>query len=261
MFKKISLFLALVLVIGALSACAGSSPKLSDERKEVIDSVWLAQHANKKWNWYDGYRGLCCYYGTYQGYDILLHQQSGVTSIDGGSEEIAGYLFSSIDPFDLLGYRNGIFYDVSDLYNDGKLSKESIAAAFEVHNSEERTLPLSDEKKEEISNNWIAQYYGLKWNSKKDQVGTAIYYGNIEGYEVFFLIESIPENMMHYFDDGVYTITVGDSTFADNRCIFDIVTYKDAKFRNLRTLYEEGIFDAEMVEAIALRHRRLRYPG
>ena len=175
-------------------------------------------------------------------------------------EVIAGIEFISGNPFSLLGYREGTFYEVSDLYNDGKLTKESIEAAANVHNSKEKTLPLSDEKKEEISNNWSVQSYGLKWNTKKDQRNTAIYYGNFEGYEVFFHIESIPENE-HYFDDQDYTITIADSTFADNRCIFNIVTYKDAKFRNLRTLYEEGIFDAEMVEAIALMHRRLRYPG
>ena len=260
MFKKLSLFLVFVLVIGALSACSGSTPQLSEEKRAVIDAVRLATHANKKWEWYNGYRGSCCYYGTYQGYDILFYQSSlGSAVMD--SKEIAGFLFSSGSPFHLLGYRDGTFNDVSDLYNDGKLSKESIAAAFEVHNSEERTLPLSDEKKEEISDAWIAQNYGLKWDSKKDQVGTAIYYGNIEGYEVFFLIESIPENMMHCFDDGVYTITVGDSTFSDNRCFFDIVTYKDARFSNVRTLYNKGIFDDEIVEAIALRHRRLRYSG
>ena len=150
MFKKISLFLVLVLVIGALSACAGSMPKLSEEKKVEIEDTWYTQY---RWRWHDE-GGRCRYYGTYEGYDILFNQMGELFADVIGTQKIAGIEFFSGNPFNFYGYRDGKLYEVHELYEQGKLSAESIASAAEIHNSEEKTLPLSDERKEEISRAW-----------------------------------------------------------------------------------------------------------
>ena len=61
--------MVLALVIGALSACAGSMPTLSEEKKAEIENAWYTQY---KWCWLDYPNGeYCRYYGNYEGYDIF----------------------------------------------------------------------------------------------------------------------------------------------------------------------------------------------
>jgi len=166
MFKKISLFFVLVLVIGALSACAGSVPELSEEKKAEIEDTWYAQY---EWTWYDN-GGRCRYYGTYEGYDLIFHQMGDILLDVVGTKVIAGIEFYCGNSFNFYGHRDGKIYEVAELYESGALSKESIAAAAEIHNSEEKTLPLSDEEKRRFNGRGLlctADYSGTPRKSRK----------------------------------------------------------------------------------------------
>ena len=138
MFRKISLFLVLVLVIGALSACAGSeagTTELTDEKKEEIEHAWLALKGYT-WSWADGPsdRGGR-YYGNYNGYEMLYCDPPGGV---GGAAimyeyKIAGEKFICGGRFNLFAYRNGKFYDLEELFKKGRVSRKSIAAMAETH--------------------------------------------------------------------------------------------------------------------------------
>ena len=252
MFKKISVFLVLVLVIGALSACAGSIPKLSEEKKAEIEDAWYSRY---KWTWHDE-GGLCRYYGTYEGYDIIFNQMGALQPDVLGTQKIAGIEFFSGNPFNFYGYRNGKLYEVHELYEQGKLGADSIAAAAEIHNSEKKTLPLSDERKEEISRAWFNENQSLIWNSRNDQVRSAVYYGNFEGYDIVFQIFGIGGPGKN--GDTYPGFTVGDYRFACKNFYANIYGYKYGTYIPLHTLYDEGLMDDDTVAQILEIHERSR---
>jgi len=253
MFKKISLFLVLVLVIGALSACAGSMPKLSEEKKVEIEDTWYTQY---RWRWHDE-GGRCRYYGTYEGYDILFNQMGELFADVIGTQKIAGIEFFSGNPFNFYGYRDGKLYEVHELYEQGKLSAESIASAAEIHNSEEKTLPLSDERKEEISRAWYNENQSLIWNSWEDQVRSAVYYGNFNGYDIVFQIYDVSGPRRDGKESYTWT-KVGDFKFTCKNYFFSIIGYNNGTYKTLHTLYDEGLMDDDTVAQILEIHERSR---
>lgn len=141
MFKKISVFLVLVLVVTTLSACASAkhgTTELTDEKKKEIERAWLIQN-EKLWTWCHipygsrptGNGGL--YYGNYNGYDMLYYNDKPGSLGRGFRYEIAGEVFAKDAHFQLLAYRNGKFYDVEELYKKGRVSRKTIAAMAETH--------------------------------------------------------------------------------------------------------------------------------
>ena len=74
MFKKISVFLVLVLVITTLSACAGSegsNAELTKEKRKEISRAWGKKCYPIDWNATSGQSGALRYYGTFAGHDVF----------------------------------------------------------------------------------------------------------------------------------------------------------------------------------------------
>ena len=136
MFKKISVFLVLVLVITTLSACAGSesgSTELTEEKKKEISRAWLIDKKEiLDWDDDDDFR----YYGNYDGYDMFYYAPL-MASIHATHEyKIAGETFIDGKPFRLTAYRNGKFYDMNEievLYLIGLISRKSLVSMAETH--------------------------------------------------------------------------------------------------------------------------------
>lgn len=128
MFKKISLFLVLVLVIGAYLFYTFAAPlvptELTDARKAKIE-----QASTREWYW-DENNGAFCY-GKCNGYDILFYQ-APVTAAVESEVTIAGQVFRSGYPFQLLAYKGGILYDLAFLYGTGDVSLRAIMEAAKI---------------------------------------------------------------------------------------------------------------------------------
>jgi len=251
MFKKISVFLVLVLVIGALSACAGSMPKLSEEKKAEIEDAWYAQY---EWHWVDDPNGgFCRYYGNYEGYDIIFVISGPLDSMWADvvdTKVIAGIEFYSGMPCSLYGYRNGKIYEVHELYNSGELSAESIAAAAEIHNTGGKTLYLSEQEKEAMRRAWAVERHGLLWNSEEKQTDAIRYYGTFDGYDIVYCIHGVSQ----YNDDG-RTISI-DGILIEYDCDSNIFGFQDGEYDFIAGLYEEGKLSRESIAEIAKIHQR-----
>ena len=108
---------------------------LSDEIKAEIASVYSPSPLTAE-HWFSAAdlgkpnTGKLEYLGTYNGY-VILFQVGSVTAIE--SKTIAGYTFSSRTSFSLRGYKDKEFYEVSSLYNDGKLTEEDVAAIHRMY--------------------------------------------------------------------------------------------------------------------------------
>lgn len=103
---------------------------LSDEMKAEIAAVYSPSPLTEE-HWLTpeevGRRdvGKLQYLGTYNDY-VILFQKGIVAVIE--SETIARYTFYSTSGFSLRGYQDGEFYEVKQLYRDGELTDEAIAA-------------------------------------------------------------------------------------------------------------------------------------
>lgn len=76
------------------------------------------------------------YYGTCEGYHIVLSPQETMTE-QSIVRTIAGYRFSYADYFDLFAYKDGIVRRLEEMYKDGLLNDEQIAL---IHQCYERFL-------------------------------------------------------------------------------------------------------------------------
>ena len=72
------------------------------------------------------------YYGHFEGYDIVFYHEGKQVCITGGLT-IAGIPFSYSSPFAIVGYKDGILYDLNELYKEGKISIETIRALYQYH--------------------------------------------------------------------------------------------------------------------------------
>ena len=252
MFKKISVFLVLVLVTGALSACAGSMPTLTDEKKAEIENAWYAQY---KWCWQDDPDGgYCRYYGKYEGYDIVFvipAQLDDMLTAVVGTKVIAGIKFYCGTTFSLYGYRNGKIYEVYELYKAGELSAESIAAAAEIHDTAGKTLYLSEQEKEAIEQAWVVEHHGLLWDSEEKQTDAIRYYGTFDGYDIVYYIAGVSP----YHNDHRSLPIEGISFEYD--CDSNIYGFRDGEYDFIYNLYEEGKLSRESIAEIAKIHRQV----
>ena len=222
-----------------------SVPELSAEKKAEIENAWYAQY---EWTWYDN-GGRCRYYGTYEGYDLIFHQMGDILLDVVGTKVIAGIEFYCGNSFNFYGHRDGKIYEVAELYESGALSKESIAAAAEIHNSEEKTLPLSDEEKKTIQRAWAVVHCGLLWDSEEKQKNTARYYGTYNGYDIVYYVSEVPPYSKDY-----YSSTIADYLFEFDRASV-IFGFRDGEYAFINKLYEDGKLSEESIAQIAKIHR------
>jgi len=250
-FKKISVFLVLVLVIGALSACAGSMPKLSAEKKAELENGWYDWKTTvaHKYRWYgdegigrDGIR----YYGNFSGYDIIL-RPTALTAMHGVT--IGDVSITDGKIFDLYACKPGYLAELKQLYDEGGISEDTVAQIAEVHYS--RQWPKASEETKTLFRMEMAKhYYSLTWSDKADRVYDARYYGNLEGYDILYVVVAVPPDCASYRE-----YTIGEAKFEDD-CSGNIYGYKDGILTFVTDLYNEGELSEEAISEIANVHQR-----
>ena len=118
MFKTISLFLVLALVIGALLVVAFwddiTAPRLDTATKQLISEACAEQGiGNLNWKAKDRQPNSVRYYGHYEGYEVFHHWPENVDRTRSG-----GYQFVQGIDF-CYAYAGCVIY----AYKDGKVSK------------------------------------------------------------------------------------------------------------------------------------------
>lgn len=122
MFKKISLFLVLVLVIGALLVVAFwddiTAPRLDAATKQLISEACAEQGiGNLNWEAKDRQPGSVRYYGSFEGYEVFFYCPEDVDKErTGGMQIIEGKDFYY--PFGgcmIYAYKDGVVAELAAL--------------------------------------------------------------------------------------------------------------------------------------------------
>ena len=147
--KKLCWLLILVLLLSCFAGCQATPAAsrsienadgtLSDWMKEEIDKAYYQKlveeygHENvsgevifKWWNPQKPNIDGVMYYGTFDGY-IMYCVDLGMDAL--GRKEIAGYEFLYPSIHELYAYKDGKFYELQELVDQGLLGKEAIAVA------------------------------------------------------------------------------------------------------------------------------------
>ena len=147
--KKVCWLLILVLLLGCFAGChqqpvegaersiENEDGTLSDWMKEEIVDAWAQKYGGPTYEYYHvwwstehpDYTAMM-YLGTYNGY-VMYSQDSGATAIM--HKSIAGYLFEFSSLLRFKAYKDGEFYDLEDLLEQGLIDEEAIRIAHEHH--------------------------------------------------------------------------------------------------------------------------------
>lgn len=105
---------------------------LSAQQKQQIEDAWLLAMGNSLPEWCDE-DGACCgvhYYGSYGGYDILFI--SGNLAVI-SEETIGSKTFTHNSSMALYAHKDGQFYLLRDLYENGDLHSGDVAMIYRRH--------------------------------------------------------------------------------------------------------------------------------
>ena len=231
MFKKISLFLVLVLVIGALSACAGTTVTtgrtLSDETKaDIARARYVCYYAVDLKNIKSGEKGVnALYLGEYNG---------------------DSYMY--ISGFGYVAYRDGEISFSIDSETTAVLKKA-------LRREEDLPTSLFLFKKAAIEKAWLEwnmvrynenpdAYLG-KW-SDDESPANCHYYGSCSGYDIVFWVTSSTP--------AIESVTIAGETFQYGYP-FQIIGYKNGVAYGLDELYKDGKISAKAIKTIAGMHK------
>lgn len=148
--KKLSLLLAITLLLHCLAACQGQPQNeqateplpienrdgtLAQWMKDEITSIlvnedWLPNAADIQWDDGNGTKGIR-YYGIENGY-VIIFFEAGPAEL-GNSRYISKYCFSHSCHFRLLAYKDGNLYHLHNLYGDGLIGKAAIHRIWGTH--------------------------------------------------------------------------------------------------------------------------------
>ena len=145
--RKVCLFLVVVLLLGSFAGCQaaleGAKGPIQNEDGTLAD--WMKKeiedHAKKEGTtitWYEDTGSGFRYYGTENGYVFLFCPGGGQMTT---TKVIGKYKFTYPIEFGLSAYKNGEFYRVEDLYNEGILSDECIERIHDAHYGKGTTPP------------------------------------------------------------------------------------------------------------------------
>ena len=145
--KKICWLLIITLLFGCLAACQSTglsdNDRLTKNQKEEIDRAWEDGDGMPYGEWYDdGFPYGPRYYGTENGYIFMF--VFGAMTIESGCT-IGGYEFKSSESFNIYAYKDGVFSDVSDLYDQGLISDGAVKAMWDEHQRIEEELKAAKE--------------------------------------------------------------------------------------------------------------------
>ena len=136
--KKVCLLLILVLLLGCFAGCQAAPVEgtaLTDSQKNEIEAAWRNAHTGDFPGWYDRdshYTHGLVYCGTDNGYHILLLSPENYLNWE-DSKTFAGKTFQMPHSFSMYAFKYGEFTDLYDAYNNGHVSDEGIAQAFEMY--------------------------------------------------------------------------------------------------------------------------------
>ena len=132
--KKVCWLLIFVFLLGCVIGCQqgqgsieNEDGTLSDWKREEIERAYEEQ--------FDGAVGIAHgqdmrYYGNENGY-ILIYSRGALSSLH--RVQIGPKSFKSGYNFTLFAYKDGVLYDLKDVYEDGLVSLEAIENAWKIH--------------------------------------------------------------------------------------------------------------------------------
>lgn len=145
--KKVCLLLVFVLILGCFTGChpapvegtersiENEDGTLSDWMKEEIERVYIEKGGQYAYfgDWWDPEDPLRTgeiklYYGTYNGY-VMYRNSTGPDMMT--VKEIAGYKFVFPSMYTIYAYKDGEFYDLEELLEQGLIDEEAIRIAHE----------------------------------------------------------------------------------------------------------------------------------
>ena len=143
--RKIALLLAVILLLGCLAGChqqpvegtersiENEDGTLSDWMTAEIKQAWEQKHPGSAnftdwWSPEHPNDTTTMYLGTYNGY-IMYSSGTGCESLM--KRTIAGYVFEFSSLLDFCAYKDGEFYDLMELLNQGLIDEEAIRIAHE----------------------------------------------------------------------------------------------------------------------------------
>ena len=141
--KKLSWFLIIVLLLGCLAGCQAAPEEGAERSIENADgtlSDWMkveiGQAYEKQFNGAEGIEHSkdMRYYGNENGY-ILLYSRGALPSVH--RVQIGSKSFKSGYSFTLFAYKDGVLYDLKDVYEDGLISLEAVENALKIHQDHE----------------------------------------------------------------------------------------------------------------------------
>lgn len=191
------------------------------------------------------------YYGTYEGYDIVF-QQTQLTAVT--TKTIAGQAFTHGSSFVLYAHKDGNLLMLSDVYEDGLISKESISFAREYHNrctlpgmvSTCRPYPIDREHEERIEQFWeqiSGEPFGTWYSEENPDGDWRVYPGG--GYILFYTGGQQEEVFT--------TLKIGNYSFS-HPTTFQMYIYAPWEMRlmELKEYYDQYGEDNYLAEAAAM---------
>lgn len=235
--------------------------QLTADKREEIENAWLTTTSQSLGNWYqpqadgtvaDGSR----YYGSYGGYDVVM----GLASEDASLEcNVGGTVFSHTAPFGLYGYRDGKFYDLGDLYEEGKITEEDLDMIARFHRQFQHNLtphltnnPLDANVELQMKSTFLKQYVKSgNWTIRDLSV---VYYGHYENAHVGFI------NGILLYTQAFCSETVAGYTFHYSTGQ-KLLVFCDGKLMSMKEAFEQGFLSRESVAQIHESFGDNRYPN
>jgi len=189
------------------------------------------------------------YYGTYNGYVILLDEGDYTWK----SLKIGETEFRYRSPFQLYAYRDGKLYSLRTVYEDGKVTDGQIAQILKKHTEFAASGQLPYDPPTEEQRNEIKQAYtvltGRDYAGNDGKLAYQIcgmrYYGIHNGYTILFY-------------EGDMTVEsgerIGSEMFRHGRN-FSLYAWRDGKLQKLKDAYEAGLLREEDIAYIAEIHK------
>lgn len=257
MFRKISLLLVLVLVIGALSACSGGpgTNLLDEETREAVEKAWYERGESWKWVNSKQEKGYC-YYGNFGGYAIVF---AGTGKDTPETQRIGGFEFEYGTGCQLYAYTDDTCTLLQTLYEEDKINLAYIKEVADYHRENGTSKALSDAQMLTFQRLYMKMQTPINWKAKDGQPGSIRYLGkhsvikgnnNIFVCDIFILSPTTEKaNQRNYTEVGGYTIAYP----CEGSYFFG---YYGDHITSVLTLYEAKLLDDTAIAAIAAQNEK-----
>lgn len=253
------LCLTVALIVANIPRCpAPISEKSRGQLIEDYYKIYTGGHFSHCW-YSEGSAGYsyenCRIYGKDNGYILFFVSTHHMPMEYENTVIIEGLEFYNPEPFSFYAYKDGKFIDISNAYEQGLISMETLVKAHEYHYQCFGTIHTPVEMTE-----WDQMQYlkaagedtfdVLDWAHLKDEksYNKKRYYGNYNGY--FVICDQVATQ-------GERIETIGEYDFYLNGR--NLVAWKDGKCYELSLLYEQGEISDANLNAIYWSHMRIEW--